>query len=108
MYRRYHCHYCHYRLWDGSPEITILPPANEVWGKVIFSQVSLSVHMGSMYDVTSCLAARSHVPSGGSLSLIPCSFWGVFVHGGLCHRHPPPEADPPPYSEEWAVHILLE
>ena len=39
---------------------------------------------GSLYDVTSCLAASSHVPSGasvpgpmfllGGLSLVPCSF----------------------------------
>ena len=33
---------------------------------------------GSLYDVTSCLADWSHVPSG-SLSLVPCSFQGVGV-----------------------------
>ena len=33
----------------------------------------------SLYDVTSCLADWSHVPSGGSLSLVPCSFQGVGV-----------------------------
>ena len=36
----------------------------------------------SLYDVTSCLASRSHVPSGGSLSLVLCSFRGVSVQGG--------------------------
>ena len=64
----------------------------EVWGKVIFSEVcvSHSLHRGgrSLYEVTSCLTARSHVPSRGSLSS------GFSVHGGLClclcpRRHPP-------------------
>ena len=48
---------------------TLLPPANEVWGKVIISKAyaSHSIHMGgwgegggggsSPYDITSCLAA---------------------------------------------------
>ena len=65
-------------------------------------------------------------PSGGSLSLVPCSFqgslskgslsMGVSVHGvsvqgglclgGLCQRDPP-DRDPP-YGKEWAVCILLE
>ena len=44
----------------------LLPPANEVWGKVIVSHVSL-------YDVMSCLADWSHVPSEG-----------VSVQEGLC------------------------
>ena len=34
---------------------------------------------GSLYDVTSCLAAWSHVPSGGSLSLVTCSFGGLYL-----------------------------
>ena len=68
-----------------------------MWGKVIFSQVF--VHggggwgrrgMGSLCDVTSCLAAWSHVPSRGSLSLVPCSIGGggrwASVHGGLCPK----------------------
>ena len=43
----------------------------------VFAPVCHSVHRGgSLYDVTSCLAAWSEVPSGGSLSLVPCSFWG--------------------------------
>ena len=41
---------------------------------------------GSLYDVTSCLAAWFHVPSGGSLCLVPCSFPGVSVQGALCPR----------------------
>ena len=48
---------------------------------------------GSLYDVTSCLTAWSVVPSGGSLSLVPCSFWGW----GLPDRDPssPLDRDPP-------------
>ena len=46
-----------------------LPPANEVWGKVIISEACVILVMGwgwwSLYDVTSCLAAWSHVPSWG-------------------------------------------
>ena len=64
---------------------TLLLPTNQVWGKVIFSQAcaSHSVHRGSLYDVTSCLAAWFHVPSGGSLFLVPYSYWGL-CQGGLC------------------------
>ena len=43
-----------------------LPHANEVWGKVIYSDMCHSVHGGGpLYDVTSCLAAWFHVPYGG-------------------------------------------
>ena len=63
----------HQTKW--SPQVLVsaaeilLSPANEVWGKVIFPQacVSHSIALGwgrSSYDVTSCLAAWSHVPSG--------------------------------------------
>ena len=53
--------------------------ATEVWGKVIFSQAYVShsvqrggggggeVERGSLYDVTSCLAAWAQVPSRGDL-----------------------------------------
>ena len=65
---------------------------NEVWGKVIFSQVcvSHSVHggWGSLYDVTSYLAAWSDVPFRGGLclgvSVQGVSLQGISVHGGLC------------------------
>ena len=74
-----------------------LPPASEVWGKIIFSEAcgSHSVHRGSLYDVTSCLAAWFHVPSVGGLHLWSqvslkglCPGWSlsrvVSVQGGLC------------------------
>ena len=70
----------------------LLPPANEVCGKVmlLYLSVSHSVHGGALYDVTSCLAAWSHVPSrglclDGSLSGGVCGE-GVSVKGGLCER----------------------
>ena len=52
---------------------TTLPYANEVWGKVIFSQASVShsVHWGAVNDVTFCLAAGSHVPSRDLWSHVP-------------------------------------
>ena len=45
--------------------------------------VSHSVHRGSLYNVTSSLAAWSHVPSIGSLSKGSLS-QVVSVRGGLC------------------------
>ena len=58
----------------------LLPPVNEVWGKVMFLHMSVILSTGgSLHDVPSCLAAWSHVTSWGSLSLVPCSFQGVSV-----------------------------
>ena len=62
----------------------LLPPGNKVWGKVMFyTCLSFCPHggSGSLYDVTSCLAAWPHIPSGVSLSLAPCSFLGVLRPG---------------------------
>ena len=65
--------------------------------------VSHSVNMGegSLYDVTSCLAAWSHIPSGGrvsvsgsmflpggSLSLVSYSFLGVSLIETPLNRDP--------------------
>ena len=48
-----------------------------------------------------CLAAWSHVPSGGSLSLVPCSFQGVSVQGDSV-------GETPLYGEQRVVRILPE
>ena len=109
----------------------LLLPANEVWGKVIFSQacVSHSVHRGegSLYDVTSCLTAWSYVPSGG------LCLWSHFPPGVSPWQRPPPldrdllDSDPPgrsppgqrppnrdpldsgtSYGKDWVVRTLLE
>ena len=50
----------------------------------IFRSICHSVRGGVLYDVTFCLVAWSHVLSRGSLSLVPCSSWGVSVQRGLC------------------------
>ena len=55
---------------SASSSQMLLPPANEVWGRVIFSgRVSVILSGGGgggfLHDVTSCLAVWSHVPSGG-------------------------------------------
>ena len=52
----------------------------------------------SVILVTSCLAAWSHVPSGGSLSLVPCSFRGVSLD----------RVPPPPCGTEREVRIILK
>ena len=64
-----------------------LPPTNEVWGKVIFSQACVrhSVHRKVSvwcHFLSDCLVPYS---LWGSLSLAPNSFQGVSVQGrGLC------------------------
>ena len=113
----------------------LLPPAKEVWGKVMFSQVVVCPQEGSLHDVTSCLAAWSHVPSRGFLPLVPCSFPGQTpgqrppppgqrpLHRDPLDRDPPSTQRPPPdrhlldrrpvhrippYGKECVVCILLE
>ena len=62
------------------PQLRLLPPASEVWGKVIFSQVLVCPHGG--------VSVSYHFLSG---CLVPCSFYGglcpwfhVPFTGGLC------------------------
>ena len=62
--------------------------------------MSLPVWLPGPMFLLEGLCLWSHVPSGGSLSLVPCSFWGVSVLR-------PPDRDPT-YGEERAVRILLE
>ena len=94
----------------------------------VFTNVCHVVHRGegSLYDVTSCLAAWSHVPRR-FLSLVPCSFQGVSVQGkGSLSRGRESlsmergsmfrgslsmgslSGRPHPVGEEWAVRIQLE
>ena len=80
-----------------------LPPANEVWGKVMFSHLSISHSVHGLGVSVWC-----HFLSG---CLVPCSFGGVSVPGpmslgeGVC---PGVSLGKPPESEKWAVRILLE
>ena len=65
-----------------SPHLITARKRSLVQGNV-FIRMCHSVQGGSLYDVTSCLAAWSHVPSGGSLSR------GASVQeGGLSGRPP--------------------
>ena len=57
---------CSHWHTDQDPS---LPPTNDVWGKVMFLHLFVCPRIGggSLY-VICCLAAWSHVPSGGFLS----------------------------------------
>ena len=67
----------------------IITPRKRSLGKVIFLHLSVILFTkGSLYDVTSYLAAWSYVPSGGSLFLVQYSFQGSlcpvpFSFGGV-------------------------
>ena len=88
----------------------LLPPANEVWDKVIFSQVFVCPQGCSLYDVTSCLAAWCHVPSGGS------AYSKVGVYGEVCLQwglptggeggQTPPESESRRYTFYWNVFLF--
>ena len=78
-----------------------LPPANEVWGKVIFSQacVKNSVHKGGVWSwgVPAVGGAWSWVgvcSQGGAWSGGVCSQGGEPGPGGVCSRGVP-DGDPP-------------
>ena len=83
--------------WWTNPEYLccnewFLPPANEVWGKVIFSQA--------------CVSHSGHFLSG---CLVPCSFWGICVSGPMfLQRSLPGQGPPPPCGTEREVRIILK
>ena len=53
-----------------------LPPANEVWGKVVFLQVSVCPQGGGLSMMSLPVWLTGPMLLGG-LSLAPCSFQGV-------------------------------
>ena len=71
---------------------SLLPPANEVWGKVIFSEacVKNSVHRGGVS--TSVHAPRSRHPPGADIPLEQTPLWS---------RHPREQA--PPHRACWEI-----
>ena len=111
-------------------KITFLPPANEIWGKVMFSQVfvcpqGVSVPACITDDMTRwgvsvqgglCPGRVSvqvgSMPGGGGLYpgegvLCPVvSVQGGLYPGGLCQGGP--HGRKPPYSNKRAARILLE
>ena len=99
-------------MWVPCSLVLLLPPANLGQGNV-FTHVCHSVHGSGLYDVTSCLATWCHVPSRGSLSLIPCSFQRglcleVLYPNGLSLGEGVSVGRPLPESEKQVVRILLE
>ena len=96
----------HVRLWDEHSRaiksqkklLALITTRKRSLGQGTIFTMSVILSMGrreSLYDVTSCLTALSHVPSGGgSLSLVPCSFLGVSVQrdlsGGSLSGRPAP------------------
>ena len=89
-----------------------------VLGKVMFllmSAVLFTGRRGSLYDVTSRLAARSHVPSRGVSASGPMFLQGVSVSGPmllpgvfLTENTLWTETTPPPHGKERVVCMLLE
>ena len=94
----------------------LLPPANEVWGKVMFLHLCVILFTGRGVSVPACITG--HMTGGASLSRgslsLGVSIWGVSVQvgfcrgggalcpgGGLCQAYPS-------YGNEQAVRILME
>ena len=87
----------------GGSANLLLPPANVVWGKVMFLHMSVILSTGgSLYDVTSSLAAGGVLcPRRVSVRGWVC-VQGVCVQEGLCQEHPTL------YDKEQSVRILLK
>ena len=87
----------------------IYRPQTKFEGKVIFSEASVILFIGrSLYYVASCLPVWSYVLSGGSLSLVPCSFQGVSVQGVSVGRPPSLESENGRYASYWNAFLLLK
>ena len=76
----------------ATHSVSLLPPANDVWGKVMFLLACVILFTWvSLYDVTSWsnvpskggLCLSFHVPSGGSQSMVGLYLGGLYL-GGLC------------------------
>ena len=91
----------HMNIYDlGDISTEYLPPANEVWGNIMFfTPVCQSFcsweERGSPYDVTSCLAPWSHVNSRGLLSHVPSRGLCLGVSLTETPRLRLPDRDPP-------------
>ena len=85
----------------------IYPPANKVWGKVIFSQVCVShyVHRGVFVWCHFLFGCLVHVPSGG-LSLVPCSLSGVSLTETPLERDPHDTVKIGQYASYWNAFLF--
>ena len=104
------------RKWIISPgggwvhkTLKLLPPANEVWGKVIFLHLFVILFTrgggGQGGGIAACIAGgiRACLAAGGVCSSGRCLVRGVGVPGG-----DPPDQAPPGRLLLRAVRILLE
>ena len=79
-------------------------PQTKLWEGNVFTPVCQSFcSRGSLYDIISCLAAWSYVPSGVGVSvsgpmflLRGLSLWSHVPRGDLCPEGSPLDRDPPP------------
>ena len=100
-------------LLIGTTKI-LLPPANEVWGKVIFSQASVILYTGEGslsgrgWSVQGglCLEAslsREGLCPGEGLSPGGISVWGVSVQGGIPRES---QSQSGQYASYWNAFLL--
>ena len=84
-----------------SVQYPFLPPANEVWSKVMFMHLCVILFEG--VSVPACITGHMTrgVCPGGSLSR------GSLSRGVLCQETPRTETLPP-HGNGWVVRILLE
>ena len=89
---------CDHYPWCIGPHHARTPGSDIWWPKMetCSNLFSGGPQGGSLYDVTSYLAACSHVPSGGGLCLGEVLSKGSLSRGGLCQ------------GEERVLRILLE
>ena len=106
-------------------EKEFLPPANEVWGKVIFSEASVILSRGGGFCMMSLpvwlpgpmfslgvLCPWSHVPFGGSLfgglCLEKSLFRGCLSRGCFCRETPlPPNQKSRRYASYWNAFLFV-
>ena len=82
-----------------QPSLTFLPPANEIWGKVMFLHLCAILFTGG--------GGPRFLSRGVSVSVQGGLSRGVFLGKG-CQGDLPWTETPPPYGNELAVRILLE
>ena len=101
---------------DQAPplEQSMLGDTVNEWAVRILLKCILVLHVsvilstgGSLYEITSCLGASSHVPSGGLCPWSHVPPGGFSVQRGSLSRGSLFRGDPPE-SEKWAVCIPLE
>ena len=80
---------------------SFLPPANEVWGMVMFLHLCVILFTGGVS--VQGVSVQGGSVYGGFCPLV--SVWGSLSEGSLSGRLP---GQTPPYGNERAVRILLE